>query len=255
VRAVRIARRAEAAVHAILCCHSSAACADFAALERAEILRNELWLAHLIAKLGRLADGVALTTAVHWNADWRECLVQVVRDNKPDLIVKSTHTHGSIARYLLKSSDWLLLRTALAPVLLLKNAGEASGRRILLALNLGVEDPVHQRLNERILTMARELCAEHADYEIHAVSAYHGHDRFIHPPELAERAGIPLDRAHCRPGTPDDVIVEVAEVLKPELVIIGTVSRDGFSALTSGNTAEQALDRLATDVLVATVAA
>ncbi len=43
--------------------------------------------------------------------------------------------------------------------------------------------------------------------------------------------------------------------IKPDLVVIGTVSRTGLSSVIRGNTSEQTLDRLDSDILVITAAA
>jgi universal stress protein E len=59
--------------------------------------------------------------------------------------------------------------------------------------------------------------------------------------------------AHAIVAAPEDAIVDCAALIGADLVIIGSVARDGLGALTGGNTAERALDNLDTDLLVVTL--
>ena len=247
-RALHIARRAGAGVHAFLCCHSTAESDNETELRRTEIARSTLWLDQVIQSAD--TAGVAVTREVTWSENWRESFARAARSNGCDAIVKSTYCHSAPRRRLLKTSDWSLLRAARCPVLLVKRDSAAPVRRILLAVNPGVEDDAHRHLNAEIIRIGQALTEDRDDFELHAVSAYTGSDRFTHPPELAALAGIAEERAHCKAGDPDDVITGLAAELDSELVILGTVGRSGLSGLAHGNTAERALDRLDTDVLV-----
>ncbi len=251
-RALHIARRTGAAVHAFLACHSTADSDDHAALERAEVDRHTLWLASVLERSA--PDGVQLTSEVVWSDDWRATLAAVAASSDCDAIIKSTYTHSATRRRLLKTSDWALLRAARCPVLLVKRDTIDVDRRILIATNPGVEDPVHQDLNATIVAIGRALTEGRDDLELHAVCAYAGSDRFTHPPDLALFAGIDEDRAHCKAGDPHDVIVDCAKNLRAELVIVGDAHRSGLSAAVKGNTAERLLDRIETDVLVVAAA-
>jgi universal stress protein E len=50
-------------------------------------------------------------------------------------------------------------------------------------------------------------------------------------------------------GLPEDVIPKYAQQLDAELVVLGTVGRQGISAALIGNTAEHVIDKLNCDVL------
>lgn len=247
-RALHIARRGGADVHAFLCCHSTQDAADRAALERVELARHRLWLDDLLA--GADTEGVTLTREVVWSEDWRASFAAAAERAGCDAIVKSTHSHSAAKRWLLKTSDWALLRTAKCPVLLVKRDTPATNRRILLAVNPGVDDDAHKRLNADIVDIGHTLTASRDDFELHAVCAYTGDATFTHPPDLAAVVNIDVARAHCRAGDPEDVIAEVATELECELVVVGTVGRAGLRGVARGNTAERMLDRIETDVLV-----
>ena len=250
-RALNVAKRADASVHAYLCCYSAAETDHFLAMKRAELARHEAWLEKLVA--AREHDGIRITTAVEWNEDWRTALGKAAANAACDLIVKAASEHSTPGRFLLKTSDFAVLRNSQAPVLLVKRDSAKGVRRILIAVNPKVEDTAHQRLNGDIISIGQQITEDRDDFELHAVCAYTGEDPFTHPQELSELVGIPENRAHCVSGTPDDVIVECAKQLDSELVVIGTVSRAGLQAMVKGNTAERALDRLDTDVLIVTL--
>ncbi len=251
-RALHIARRGRAAVHVYLCCHSTADSDDARTLRRTEIARNTLWLDNLLENAD--TSGVMVTREVEWNENWRDSFAGAAARNACDAIVKSTYCHSAPRRRLLKTSDWSLLRSAKCPVLLVKRESAAPVRRILVAVNPGVEDETHKKLNATIIEIGRTLTEQRSDFELHAVCAYSGSDVFTHPPELAEIVGTDVERAHCKAGAPDDVIAALAVDLDSELVILGMAGRSGLRGLARANTAERVLDRLDTDILVVTAA-
>lgn len=249
-RALRIAEQFDAAVHAYICCYSPLETSHFLALKRAEIARHEAWLDRLLESEN--LGGVDVTTQVEWREDWREGLAEAAAGEACDLVVKTAFEHAEPGRLLLKTSDWSVLRSAQCPVLLVKRESLVALKRVLIAINPKVEDEKHRRLNAAMVDFAELLRASDEDIDVHAVSAYTGAEPFTHPPELAALFGIDEDHAHCSQGAPGDVIVDSATLLQSELVVMGTVSRSGLSGLAKPNTAEQALDRLAADVLVFT---
>jgi len=249
-QALAVARLTDASVHAYVSCYSPLETDEFFALKRVEIARHEAWLEKVIA--GVNVDNVKVTSSVEWNEDWREAMAKTVAEFDGDLVVKSAYQHSSAGRILLNTSDWSILRSARCPVLLVKRDASEPVRRVLIAINPKVEDPDHQKLNSEIIDIGHQLTAVRKDIDLHAVCAYTGTERFTHPPELAELVGIDESAAHCASGSPDDVIADCAKLLESDLVVIGTVSRAGLRALARGNTAERALDRLESDVLVVT---
>lgn len=63
----------------------------------------------------------------------------------------------------------------------------------------------------------------------------------------ADRFGA--DQVHLARGAPEEVIPRLAETLRADLIILGTVARTGVSALVLGNTAETLLHRVRCSVL------
>jgi universal stress protein E len=252
-RALNIAKHTNASVHAYLCCYSAIKTENIPALERVELARHKMWLEKVIASEN--SDSIEVTIEVHWNEDWREAMTNAAAKADCDMIVKAACEHSTPGRFILKTSDWMLLRNAKCAVLLAKRDAVGPVRRVLISVNPKVGDTQHKLLNENIIALGKQIVGMHDDSELHAVCAYTGSDVFTHPPELAELVGIDESRAHCSAGDPEDVIVDCAKLIDSELVVIGTVSRSGLGGLTKGNTAERALDRLDADVLVTTAAA
>ena len=149
----------------------------------------------------------------------------------------------------MSNSDRRVLRTASCDVLLVKREPRAQTRRILVALNPNAKDKEHQKLDEMIVGVANRIRANQPDLEIHAVSAYRESDNFIHPPDLARRAGVDRAHAHVREGATVKVISEIARELDVDVVLIGSVARKGLAGLTIGNTAEKILGGVTSDIL------
>ena len=67
----------------------------------------------------------------------------------------------------------------------------------------------------------------------------------------AERAGFSGRlEVHAGVSTPDQAVYEAVERLKPDVVVLGTVSRTGIPGILVGNTAEQLLSSLDCSLLV-----
>jgi nucleotide-binding universal stress UspA family protein len=60
----------------------------------------------------------------------------------------------------------------------------------------------------------------------------------------------PDDRIHVDQGPAELLIPQVAQRIEAKLVIVGTVARSGLQGVLLGNTAEQVLGRLNSDILV-----
>ncbi len=230
-------------VVAYACVTSYLECEDVDALREAEMARFQPWLAGIIAKID--AAGVQITPRIDWDPDWREAIHIAADDIGADLIVKRASGRAST----LSNSDRRVLRTASCDVLLVKREPRAQTRRILVALNPNAKDKEHQKLDEMIVGVANRIRANQPDLEIHAVSAYRESDNFIHPPDLARRAGVDRARAHVREGATVKVISEIARELDVDVVLIGSVARKGLAGLTIGNTAEKILGGVTSDIL------
>ncbi len=245
---------------------------------RVEFVKERMELLESLADEIRAA-GVTVETHVHWDNPLYLGVLRRVQESSPDLVVKDTHHHSVISRALLTNTDWSLIRSCPAPLLLAKPRGWSAQPRILAAL-----DPEHvgdqpAALDHAILDAA-DLLARSLEGELHVVHAFlsavllaaltgAGAGALAFPGVGAgevvvkerERIGavlagvvaphpVPDDRIHLEQGSAADVLQIVARSLPADVLVMGAVSRSRLQDLFVGSTAERVLDRLPCDVLV-----
>ena len=214
--------------------------------------------------------GCTIDIKVVWHNRPYESIIYEVIDKGYDLIVKGTQQHGVLKSVIFTPTDWHIMRKAPVPVLLVKEHAWPTGGQIIAAVNVGVDIAEHQSLNEKITFHAIQF-AKLLKSDVHLVNSYPGTPTniVIEIPEFdptqynqnvrkhhvealfkhAARHHINEQRCHIEEGLPEDVIPKYAEQLDAELVVLGTVGRQGISAALIGNTAEHVIDKLDCDVL------
>jgi universal stress protein E len=142
-------------------------------------------------------------------------------------------------------------------------------------------DPLHERdkpadLDNRILTTAKSLAAALGG-EVHAFHAYDitaaiavSTDSMTMPialpinefadamraehteavQQLCKQHGIAPERTHIHQGGTRQLLMQLTEQLRADVVVMGAISRSGIKGLFIGNTAEDVLDRLHSDLLI-----
>jgi universal stress protein E len=251
-RGLAIAHSTGAKLHAFLADHypqGDVEGIDGEMFRAATLAKNEAWLAAILAPLAE--SGVELTSECIWSRDWAESVAPAAQKVGSDLIVKSTFRRSTPDRVLLKGSDWTILRTASCPVMLAKSSTSLKGGKVLAAVNVMAKGDAHIALNDSIIAAAKAV-SEQVGAELHVANAYAGSLNYVYPEDLAKRVGIPRSRAHVMDSKPATAIPVIASKLGADLVVIGTVARTGVAGAIIGNTAENVLDHLDTDVLVIT---
>ena len=217
--------------------------------------------------------GLQVHTAAEWDYPVYESIVRRAVGTKADLIVAERHATRHVAPWLLRFTDWELLRLSAIPVLLVKSPRAYRQPVILAAI-----DPAHafakpSGLDGQILRNARTM-TDALGGKLHAVHAYvsmpygllsAGQDaastlKQIQKHARAQAAAglkralrgtrIPPARRHLVDRHPIDAIHSVARAIGSAIVVMGAVSRSGIKRAFIGNTAERILDQLACDVLV-----
>jgi len=166
---------------------------------------------------------------------------------------------------LLAPRDWQLLRETPCPVLLVKNPKRWHEGPILAAVNPLDDKDSAVRHDQTVLMMA-SFIASHSGSALHTVTATEmpmmGAEPELQSLEVIERRtraslsarlnGWQITPEHCHvgEGPPEHWIPTVAREVEAALVVIGTHARGGLSGVLVGNTAEQILDRLDTDIMV-----
>ena len=242
-RALELARLMGARLHLY-------ACADDATLaqsrERA-LTRLEALLQHLAGRAE--AEGVAASTELECGDDWRRQLVRAAARCSAEMVVKSSFDHSDLQRKLRDTSDWMLLRNAPCPVLLVKSYRAWTQKCIVGAINVNSRDGAHTRLNNQIISLSSRF-AQTIGSEAHFVNAYHGANHLPPIEVIALRCGVPVDHIQLTEAIAHEAITYRAEELDAGLIIIGTVGRNGIAGKVLGNTAEKLIDHTHIDVLI-----
>lgn len=275
-RAIELAEKSGASVTAFLCIYDfSYEMTTMLSADAREQVRHALlddkagWLKNIIDQY-EVKTTIDLYVRVVWHNRPYEAIIHEAMENCHDLIVKGTQDHDTLQSVIFTPTDWHLLRKAPVSVLLVKEHDWPQDGQILAAINVGSEDESHISLNQRITQSAKNM-ADLLHANVHLVNSYPGtpanvlmevpdfdpttynesvkqhHRTCMH--NHAREFGIGEGACHIHEGLPEDIIPEVAKDLDAELVIIGTIGRQGISAALIGNTAEHVIDMLNCDVL------
>jgi universal stress protein E len=276
-RAMALARNAGAVVHCVAFIYapglearagsgSQPGALTVAQIETARtalLQRRMQELTEALAAIG--CDGVAVTRDVVWAKDVADWVNDHCAAQTTDLVIKTGHRSE---RWDYTPTDWRLLRECPAPVMVVASRSWKKRPRLLAALDLGSRKKTKLDLNRRVLTEARAL-ADLLGAELHAVYVieipqvladldlidprrYLAEQRRALQPmvdALADDFTIPTDRFHLLPGQPHRAIPKLANKLKVDTVLLGTVGRRGVRARLLGNTAEAVLTHLRTDIV------
>lgn len=227
------------------------------------------------------------TVDVRFGAALVEVVREVLR-NGHDLVIKQVGKGGAHS-FLFGGIDQHLLRKCPCPVWIMAGETSANYERILAAVDFDPwdegndDDNVEGTLNRQILDVAGSLAV--TDFaELHVVHAWEAitdnmirvfgselsgdevasnreRERREHQSRLDalnrrmqkqfgdETHHYLAPRFHLRKGAPRNVVPAVANELKADLVVMGTVSRTGIPGLLIGNTAEVILNNLECSVL------
>jgi universal stress protein E len=194
-------------------------------------------------------EGIEVKSEVDWHSDWASQAVLAAARCSASMIFKNSSDHSSVDREIRRTSDWTLLRTAPCPVLMVKNFHDWNSRKVLACINPESTETAHIRLDNQIVSFARQL-AESYGSDAHFVTAFND---LNHPPEvarIAQKCGTEPAHIHTAKGKASDVIKSVAEEIDADLIVVGTVARDGIKGRVIGNTCERLLDQTHSDVLV-----
>ncbi len=261
-RAEQLAVDTDAQLH-LFCCEYQEDLSEFESKRDAkhDVLENTRSTLEELAKPLR-AEGLNVTCEAYWNRDWQASIVRAATRIGADLILKSSDPHSYLQRHLQKTSDYSLLRQASCSVLLVRDDGPWLEQKILAAVTLDTQDADHDLLNNSIITEAHRL-SKAMQSQVHCVTAIDPNNDIadvlklleneeLHSDEekVSERFGIAPERVHIQRGKAADIIVNTAQDLRVDALIIGTVARSGVAAMLLGNTAEKVIDSVDVDVLV-----
>ncbi len=275
-RALALASSVNADITILGSCYE-AYCEDSSSLEietknkiKDALMNNcQLWLDGFVDEAQK--QGIEISTEVHWQKNLHNAVMESLNTKDFDLVIKGTKAHKGIIDRVFTHSDWNLLRHCPAPVLLVKSSKPWANNRILASIDATSHDEGHRLINENILDFAEHL-SDHFSTDLHLVNSYpmvalafamvpevtapDDIQKYIteqHKDECeryAKKYNINDDHIHITEGDPDDVVEVMAKEIEADLIVIGTVAREGLSGVLLGNTAERIVDRVSCDVLV-----
>jgi len=208
-------------------------------------------------------DRVTVDKEVIWNENWYQSAAHACARVGADIMIKSTYSHKKSLAGLRKRSDYYLLRHSSCPVLLTQSVKPCRYQRVLAAVAIEDGDYRHDDLNNLVISNARRICRMTGG-ELHVVAALESSpdiadllnflidedDEELSAEEMINhRFGIEAEKVHLGYGPAKQVIVETVEQTESQLLVMGTVAREGISGAVLGNTCEKVLDQLSIDIL------
>jgi universal stress protein E len=242
----------------------------------AEIRREALTLRQkrLDAYIDRACRmGVESGATVEWDFPPHEAIVRRAVRCRADLIIAECH-EGSRHKWLMRLTDWELLRASPVPVLLLKSSRPWRRNTVLAAVDPSHAHAKPSRLDALIVEKGRQLAKAlkgtlhlmHAAYPsafgiaavdpaidgVTLAAAYELQTEKARQDfaEFAASAKVPRKNRHVIDRDPSTGITAVAKKINADVVVMGALSRSGIKRLLIGNTAERVLGEIPCDVLV-----
>ncbi|MBL1141093.1 MAG: universal stress protein [Proteobacteria bacterium] len=247
-RAIRIAKVCNARIHAYLCISPSLETHDIEALERVERTRYALWLDNIIDEVKE--ENIDISYELDWNQDWRTTLGPAAIRANSDFIVKSSHRRSASKRLLMTSSDQALLETAHCSVQLVSSEVASDLYKVLIAVDTTRTDEKYQKIFEAVVEFGKTVAGSHDKGELHVVHAYSSSEDFQHVTDIARRVGVDSDYVHVNGNELEDAIVEVAENINADIIVIGLSTRSTLANRIFGNRVDKLLNNIDRDILV-----
>jgi universal stress protein E len=225
------------------------------------------WLKDQVRKFhGR---GIEVTTRLAWADDMEQDILEHVREQQPNVLIKEIQHDASLKRAFFTPLDWHLLRHCPTPVYLVGGVRHALPRKVVAAVDTTAGDSENKELNDQIVQQATSL-AEQCDAELHLLYAYDISQDYLEELggglklseltnwrrkkleksflELAGRYGVPADRRHFVLGHPVTALSEFANKHHVDVIVMGRVQDQGLVKLL-GSTTEHILYQVPCSVL------
>jgi universal stress protein E len=219
-------------------------------------------------------DGIGVTTHIIGGDPLHKAVVSWMRNSPADLVVKDTHHHSFAKRALGVNTDWHLIRTCPAPLLLTKPGIWGSPPVLIAAVDPGHVNDRSGILDHRILDVTAAL-ARCSNAELHAAHAYFPSAiaaaaiggmpmvgvsadalsaelnlRISQIRALGDEYAVAPQNLHVEAAVAVEYLPRVAGECRADVVVMGSISRSSLGRAFIGSTAERVLEALPSDVLV-----
>ncbi|MEO1017513.1 MAG: universal stress protein [Pseudomonadota bacterium] len=244
--------------------------------ERVDDIVRDYYRERLELKLREVHDdGIEVTGAVI-EGTFVKIIQEVIAGNH-DLVMKTSENRNWLHEKIFGSTDMHLMRKCPTPVWIFKDDQSPRFKKILVAIDPGAPSAEAESLNIKALQLGTSL-AEQDQSELEIVYCWRLDGETIlrgrafgrrneaaiddllsveenHHAQLLKNVtapfGLPHDEArlHLFKGDARVVIPRMAEADKVELIIMGTLCRNGIAGAIIGNTAEEILSQVQCSVL------
>lgn len=206
-------------------------------------------------------QGYRVHSELVWAYPRYEQIVTKSIEYSADLVIQHTRSYSKLARTFLSNDSWQLVRYCPKPLLLVKDRNW-NPAPVLLA---GV-DPVHShhkplKLDYKIVRTALGVATQLGG-DVHVLHAYAEAGRpFALPDKILQAHSqafedllsdfdLPPDNCHLVDESPVFALQNFETKLQSDIIVMGALSRSRLADALIGNTAEQVLDYLESDVLI-----
>lgn len=195
------------------------------------------------------AADLDIRTSVACETPLHAGVLRKVREIGPDLVIRCVEARSTQRHSALTSTDWQLLRTCPAPLMLTRGRAWGPAPRIAAALDLDDDEPSARRL----LTAAAYLATGcGGDLEIvHGAAAGRMGSTIERLHSLANAAGLPRTHVEIVRGEPEQALPAFAREHDVDVLVLGALGhRVGDGAGVVGTLTESLIERLDCDFLL-----
>lgn len=250
-RALAIAELTGAELHLLHCARSS----------------NDTHIPWPEASLNEARDkGIPYSMQTAWNHSELDTVMKCLEERGPfEMVIKANEKQHGILSTVFTPSDWKLLRKCPIPALLVKKTNQSLSGPVLAAVYPESPGANEQGLNGLVLRSAFGATRLRGG-PLHLAAAYPAPmqagfadsqseeaiaKRYLaYCSELCDENEIIGANIHVDEGPVESMLPELSKSLDASLVVLGTLARDGINGALMGNTAEQVLSQINSDILV-----
>lgn len=215
-------------------------------VENDTLFRNKAWLVGLLGQLDE--SGLDYELVFSWCTDWQKSILREAVRIQANMILLPVAPNSTLKRFSFSDAKWELLRQSSCPVMIVQPDTDDERKRILVAVRQQADDERHIEMNKRLIEGTQWASRLHGS-EMHIVNAYSSSLDYPDVGRLARESDLDSQFVHVKQGSPEDVIVDVAKNIGANIVVVGTMRRQGLGAAVRGNTSERIISRLTQDVM------
>ena len=213
---------------------------------------------------------IQIEFSLGWSDDAVDGIIEAVEKSKADLVIKSSRHHSKIKTLFYTPTDWKLLRKCPAPILMVHSEKPHLPQNMLAAVSALAIDEEHSKLDLQVLDYASSI-SQLFQAKLKVINAFTPvplgvsldgtgvyqdeylqdlqQEHHLKTLELTRKFSISDDQVETRHGDTNSAITECVTELNIDMVIMGTIAREGLAGLFIGNTAEKILESLDCEIL------